>query len=91
MLYIRKGNVLLCFYSTDFANLLGSGTLANKSSIKVCVVCLLIYRLTTIVWRILMLKARGTGESFKASIVKEWIIPQPLDLSPVRPRSHFSN
>ena len=57
MLYLREGNVLLCFYSTDFANLLGSGTLANKSSIKVSVVCLLIYRLTNIVWRILMLKS----------------------------------
>ena len=39
---ILLSNLLLGFYSTDFANLLGSGTLANKSSVKVSF-CVLVY------------------------------------------------
>lgn len=87
MLYLCIRNFLLGFYSTDFANLLGSGTLANKSSVKVSFVYLLICRLTTIAWRIFkMLKPRGTGEFYKARSGKAWVIAQPLDRRAVRPK-----
>ena len=38
IMFMHITQFLLRLYSTDFANLLGSGTLANKSSMKVCCV-----------------------------------------------------